>query len=292
MERPVLICQSDGLADTLYRFAPALMIAVRANRYHGKIVIPDESKPEFALWYSGLLVHMRGLYIWITASHVIRELNTILSDRSVLAQIKSPSKHVGVEPVPIDLTACHKFSFQQSEEDVLGIDVGAVVLPVHVARLLIASGYGFMSPQDFARRAEQFDAYSLLGYPRDACDARTRRSGADRIARFRLRAPMLALFPTPPPDNSWRKPLYRRFFGIFPNHTSTAEGEFSIDDVRGMSGGPVFGINRESEGPPSIRLIGIQSVQGTNTGVLAVCPVRTFVSAIRKRLLQAMESAA
>lgn len=292
MKRPVLICQSSDLPDTLYRFAPALMIAVREHRYHGKIIIPDKSKPECALWYSGLLVHTRGLYIWITASHVIRELNIILSDRSVFAQIKAPSKHVAVEPVPIDLTACHRFSFQKSQEDDLGVDVGAVILPVHVARLLIASGYGFMSPVDFARRGEQFDAYSLLGYPRDACDARTRRRGADRIAHFRLRAPMLALFPTPPPDNSWRKPLYRRFFGIYPNHSNTPEGEFSIDDVRGMSGGPVFGINRESEGPPSIRLIGIQSVQGTNTGVLAVCPVRTFVSVLRKRLLRAMESAA
>ena len=209
--------------------------------------------------YSGLLLEHNQTLVWLTAGHVIDELKQLLSSStfkpSVMAWLDEFEKE-NAENIRLHRTDMPTKSWRTN-----GLDIGAIIPSVLDAGNLRKNKKVVPVNARIWKNLSQAnpEGYYAIGFPRP-WSTHSQKLLPNRKILHSVKAD-LACLPlkevTPPPefaDNPiWSDPT--AFYGkILP---FTDDANFQVDDVKGMSGGPILSVERESNGGIVYRLVGI-----------------------------------
>src|SRR5205823_3597561 len=120
--------------------------------------------------FSGFVVSLHGMWIWVTAGHVLQRLDRQIDSgeleilHSNLADYFGQGHDVGVG-IPFNYREARRWTV---DDDARGLDIAIVPLSEHYERLLTANGIVPL-PQhywDFHDSIE-YDAYGILGFPEE-----------------------------------------------------------------------------------------------------------------------------
>lgn len=242
---------TDGMVRFFGRHLVALCVVTRYQ---------DEN-PRFNA-YSGTLIRIDGTLLWLTAGHVIRHLEEALGDDRVSIDSAVFADAFGKsfrseQPVPIDLRASQRF---YRDDDDLGLDFGVVIIHPHHERLLAANGVMTLEDKNWIRQHNvEFSIYWLLGLPAEYSTEFLPRNGAATVSPT-----MIALRAV---EEDVEAPC-----PTFPRLITEINGPIPLENIRGMSGGPVFGFAMRENGL-HYWVVAIQSTWLRQSKRLFACPL-------------------
>lgn len=214
-------------------------------------------EPRFAA-YSGTLAIIRDQLHFLTAGHVLRNLQDAMAssaveiEQAVLVDTFG-SGRISNLPIPFDLKSASKFFI---DED--GLDFGVIALSSYYGRLLAANGSVALDANNWLRQPQIFEGYALLGLPAELTSERL--SGYGDATMY----PTMLGFRRLDSQDSGSK--YPRFVGQL-------DDGLSIGSVEGMSGGPILGFRRDDQGRRRYWIIALQSAWKPGTRIIYGCPL-------------------
>lgn len=223
---------------------------------------------------SGFVLSIRGAWIWVTAGHILKELDEILNKtvkltECVLVDYFGPDV-VSCHPIPFDYEGSSRF-YIYDETD--GLDFGLVALRPYYQRLLEANGIVPVSKKNWIHPSTiKFDQYFMLGLPRRfiTSEVSTDEMGVQLVGS--VFPTMIRITRLDDPPNDLPKTTYPQFVGKI-------DDKCSLDDIIGMSGGPIFGFANDR-----YWIVAVQSSWLPCRKIIFACPVPVFVALIDKRL--------
>ncbi len=201
---------------------------------------------------SCFVVEMSGLWVLVTAGHILKELSEDLPKvtgvRSSLFDGWAPA--ASQLPVPFDLLAADRYVV---DED--GFDLGLVLLPwlvaqnLHANRIVPFAEVGWRNPPP----PEALFRYAVIGLPEQFI---TRESRADEV-RVAVNPTFVYLNRVEPPDDM-RKP-FPSFYGRLADDLYNPNAGVSLEGMAGFSGGPIIGFAKRENGEVAYHLVAVQS---------------------------------
>jgi hypothetical protein len=205
--------------------------------------------------YSGFVVSLYNRWLWVTAGHIIKDLNRQVR-RGELGIVHSCfADYYGAAadasfPIPFDYGDEVRF---WKDDDALGLDFGVIPIRPHYRRLMEKNGIQALEQDSWEElRSLKFDSYALLGFPQELFDERRRPSGTGGTIIGGVR-PVL-MFAKESDALPRTKPV--------PTHPWLAlelRDKKEVKNLNGMSGGPIFGFRHREGKPPHYTAVGIQS---------------------------------
>jgi hypothetical protein len=211
--------------------------------------------------YSGIPLFYKGRLIWITAGHIIDEIHEILSSQSIRVDIICWLDDYGIKGA--EGVWFHKRDPIMSSWKGKGTDIGLMVInELDQGNLFKNRNFKPILPYIWLNpKNEVPEGYYAIGYPRVWSSHSQREIGPKEISHF-VKADILCLplrkinRETQILDNEcWKKE--NAFIGSIEKYPD--DPNFTIESINGMSGGPIFSIQRKKNKGLLYRLIGIIS---------------------------------
>ena len=227
----------------------------------------DAGKPARFVACSGTLITIRDAVLYLTAGHVLKELDELrahdqveITD-AVLADTLG-WKRISDVPIPFDLKNAQFFYIDDEEE---GLDFGVIMLEPHYVRLLAKNGVVALTEQNWMHQhAVKFDGYAMLGFPKEFTSQRVSTSGNGIVSPVMFGVKRLKSTP------DYRSPTR------YPQFVGQLDPGLSLSSVKGMSGGPIFGFRRK----PELRywIVALQSLSNRPKRIVYGCDLPTLAS--------------
>ncbi|TPO13754.1 hypothetical protein [Mesorhizobium sp. B1-1-5] len=254
------IAPENGLVQFFCRHLVGLCVAYRH-------IPDDDEKPERFSICSGTLILIHNVLCFLTAGHVLKELDELRSHPNVKIESSAFADTFGLGtvsdvPVPFDLVTADLFYIDDDEE---GLDFGVIAINPHFARLLAKNGVVALAEEQWAHQHKvAFDRYALLGLPVELTPDRVT-PGVGGSA-----TPVMA-FLTPTTADPNRKPRRHAQF------VAKLDGP-EPKDAKGMSGGPIFGFRIDPG--PEVRywVVALQSSWDPDSRTIYATPMPTLAS--------------
>jgi hypothetical protein len=129
-----------------------------------------ETADRFAA-YSGTLILLHNTIFFLTAGHILEDLEEALNSddvkftRAVLADTFG-LKRISNIPIPFDLKSAKLLHINSKEE---GLDFGVIPLSTYYVRLLAANGVVALEEENWARQdTVTFDGYACSDFPKSS----------------------------------------------------------------------------------------------------------------------------
>lgn len=245
--------ETQGILRYFGRHLVALCVASRQGKEASRFTA-----------YSGTLVRVDDTVLWLTAGHIIRELECVLSsseitiEESVLADAFGES-FISEVPVPIDLRTSPRFYRDEDK----GLDFGAIVLHPNHVRLLIKNGVSILEEVNWIRQhTVSFEGYMMLGLPAEFTSRELRDDGLASVSPAMITVRRLE-----------REPDGRD--SVPPRFVAQIVDPIPLSSVVGMSGGPVFGF-AHVEGRMRYWIVALQSAWDKTNRTIFACPLPVF----------------
>jgi len=231
-----------------------------------------DAKRNFA---SCFIVKIEGHWLLITAGHVINGIRDAIAQGAIFSNFNLHDRLAGNNypfSVPIPF---HVDDWVVVEGGQTDADYAASLMSPLIAQNLHAGGVrpieeGLWGTAPF----EQYPHWILIG---------SRGESYEIIAsRPTLKLTLISLAPALPPESIISPSSANKIFAQIQTHP-----EFDsvyVTDVRGMSGGPIFGL-RECNGVMKYWIIGIQSSWYKDSRTVWFCAIQPFFSAIKKTII-------
>jgi hypothetical protein len=230
-------------------------------RYADKLNEP----PQFRAYAGTLIALGRGVH-FVTAGHILSELHDGLSDdriiilSAVLADTFGMGRH-GM-PIPFDIKTAPMFFI---DDDEAGLDFGVMLLRPYYVRLLAANNTVAIQEENWIHQHQvTFDGYLMLGLPEEFTSNTVNAEGIGQLSPTLLVAKRLHAPPAASPVTQ------------YPEFIGTLAKNFGLQSVRGMSGGPIFGIN--SEPPMRYWIVALQSSWSKDSRTVFGCSFPVLAS--------------
>jgi hypothetical protein len=214
--------------------------------------------------YSGTLLRIDDAVLWLTAGHIVRQIEDVLEsshitiDESVLADAFGES-FVSEKPVPIDLRA----SPRSYCDDDNGLDFGAIILHPHLVRLLIANGVAILEEVNWVRQHNvAFEGYMMLGLPDELTSQVLPDDGLATVSPTMIAVRRLE-----------EEPEGHKLAS--PRLTARIIDPIPLASVVGMSGGPILGF-AGNEKELRYWIVALQSAWLKETRTTFACPLPVF----------------
>lgn len=230
--------------------------------------------------YTGFLLRYRGLLLWATAGHVIDELSSMREDAA--CQVRQMRWLDGSDIPQAESVIVHDRDLMVYSALSEGIDFGTVAIMDLDAANIMAGGRVVAITEEIWRNMESAnpDGYYLIGYPATwvRVDSRVEPAGSIHWSvRADLSCIPLARVERPPKrsvEHSGRdeEAFYGRILPFL-----VGEG-YQPETIEGMSGGPVFSIERDPGGAIRYRLFGIQSRWWPESRVVRAEPIQRILT--------------
>lgn len=212
-------------------------------------------------WFSGFLIYTNKLLIWMTAGHVLHKLDELLYCKKVSgikARWIDDYEDKKASFVPCDLSGLHR-----AQIDVEGYDLGIVTLRPFYAAPILKNGNKKPLTESYWIVNDGFKAegYYLVGAPEEFTISKQINKDSKKVD-FKSSATCIAI-PLIKEDQAlhqsegdfWQ--YENNFYGkICP--ILNDDGSL-LTDISGMSGGPIFGVQKINEKKYDYRLIALQS---------------------------------
>lgn len=224
---------------------------------------------------SCFVVDVEGLWILVTAGHVI---NGIREGMDAGVSVHNFNLHDKLAGHPYRYPVPYPFDLEYwavIESD--GADYAAAALPEMVVRSLAAGGIKPIREHTWG--SEPFDQYPywlLAGIPHE--------SQAVVNERTVLKLTLMPMKPASPPSHVKDAPDTRIHAQLI---SQPGLDPVTIDDIAGMSGGPIFGLRADSE-RMHYWLIGVLSGWYAVSRIAYFCPLPRFLAAIKEGIRQAV----
>lgn len=185
--------------------------------------------------YSGTLMFVLNTCCILTAGHVIEDIDEQLANTEIeiLAFHLADTFGNGAvtdQPIPFDFRSAARFAINDDE---LALDFGVVALHPHYVRLLNLHGMVALDEKNWAHQHNvSMSHHFVIGLPSELVSTTLDEAGSAR-AEMKI-VPLRKVEWTQPSG-----PKYPRFCGEI-------IGEMSFDSMRGMSGGPIIGLNQDA----------------------------------------------
>jgi hypothetical protein len=234
--------------------------------------------PPTTLVFSGFLVEVKGLWLYVTAGHILRRLRVALDAGSTfdtwrLWDYAAGDRFQGLA-IPFD------FRFDLWDvvfDDELGLDYAAVPVEGLYRQQLEAGGARALGRAAWSNHVASHDHWALFGVPSESVNYDGERFITGRVV-------MTPLEHAETPELAKDKEQHQFFAKPLPGW-----GDY-FKDADGLSGGPVFGFRRGAE-RWRYGIIGVQSAWYRSSGILAICPFSSFGMALEELVDEEMRTA-
>lgn len=228
---------------------------------------PSGSGEERLFVFSGFLVEAGGVWFYVTAGHILREIRKSLArgDKFDVWRLDDQTAGNSFNGAAIP----YAFDIEKwliIEDEAVGLDFAVVPLETYYCRHLKAGGAVPIDKTAWGGHVTEHDQWALVGIPSEsvAYDKKTIITG--RIA-------VMPLEPTDEPPGAGRKAENQFYARI--------KDMGNVKDIVGMSGGPVFSL-KKIDGTWKYKVIGVQSAWYPNERIIAACPFASLGQELEK----------
>ena len=228
--------------------------------------IHDQDHPRMASCSCFFLI-INDHWVLCTAAHVMDDIIALqekgikLTDWHINDVFTKTAKDY---VYPFDVSKRERFYIR---DDALGLDYCLVYVESIAATSMSSSGLQAMG-REMVGDAEQAETWVVSGFPSEFSSF----SGGSMHQRHYT----IGVTPILRPSNWDPDKNLHSLFGKL----DTPNEEYAQLDIGGMSGGPVFGLFRQSNGAFNVRLVAVQSGWSKRTRTITVCPIEAFLDAV------------
>jgi hypothetical protein len=217
--------------------------------------------------FSGTLIFIKNKLFYLTAGHIIREIDQRLDSGEVIIEKAYLTDVFGLERKTDQSIPFNYVDAPRMYNDANGLDFGLIGLRRYYQDLLASNGILPVEERSWRNvPSTGFDSYMMLGLPEEL------------MAYDYSESPKLFLSPAliriekeEEPPNELAENSIDRFYGRI-------TGDIPLTSISGMSGGPIFGIK---VGPPArYWIVAIQSSWLPTTKHIAACPIKTIATLV------------
>jgi hypothetical protein len=240
-------------------------------------LLPDGKKK--AQVFSGFLVDVRGVWIYVTAGHILRDIRLSLAagggfDAWRLDDTSAGNRFKGAAiPFAFDLDR-----WVVIEQEEIGLDYAVVVLGDLYRRSLAAGGAVPIDKLAWGDHVSEHDHWALVGIPSESV-------AYDEKSIITSRLVITPIEEVAAPAVAGRK-AENQFFGRL---KSDASDPAMVKNIDGMSGGPIFAL-KKVEGAWKYTVIGVQSAWYEASRIVAACPFSSLGFALEEAADLAIDS--
>lgn len=227
--------------------------------------------------FSGFVVEISGEWFYITAGHILRDVGTALDAGSTLDVWRLGDQTAGHSfrntgvPYAFDIG-----QWLVLEDEAAGLDYATVHLGGLYRRQLEAGGIIPFQVDAWSDHTVPHDRWALVGVPTESVGY----DGKTLITARIVVAPLTATGAPPLAGAKENNQFYAKL---------DDDPEEIVKDLVGMSGGPIVMLKHERVWKYSI--IGVQSGWYPALRVIAACPIRSFIDALRPIVDEALQIA-
>jgi hypothetical protein len=238
---------------------------------------PTEGEAK-TLVFSGFVVEIAGEWFYITAGHILRDIQRAFDTGSTFDIWRLGDQTAGHKfqdtAVPYAFDIAH---WRVLEDESLGLDYAAVHLGGLCRRQLEVGGVVPFSPDSWSDHTVPHDHWALVGVPSESVAY----DGKTIITARLVVAPLTA---TDAPLLAGAK-VANQFYAKL-----AVDVEGVLNDVDGMSGGPIAML-KYADNRWKYSIIGVQSSWYKDLRTIAACPIRSFIEALRPIVEEALRLA-
>lgn len=236
--------------------------------------------------YTGFLLHYKGNLLWLTAGHVVDNLSQILSSPNFSLSIMrwiDGYDVPGAEAIPVNHSNMLMKSWISE-----GLDFGAIVIPLLESQNLLANEKISVMEERIWRNLKYAspEGYYVVGFPRVWNDFKETPVKGNQVLRsIKANLACLPAQPISPPIDSSSETFWKHsgaFYGKIIQYPDRPN--LKVEDIAGMSGGPVLSIERSEDSKIGIRLAGIQVEWKPDSGIVRAEPIDAVAKALDKWL--------
>jgi hypothetical protein len=258
------------------------MVGIGATQFHG-----DPPVQNF-FFIVGFLASIKGEWFFVTAGHCLAELEEAISSSKV--ENFRLVDYVGQQAknewsIPFDYNGSFR-DFHHDERS--GVDAGFVHLQQFYSRQLATNEVVAHDEVQWKRQPKRFETASMMGIPASTVKRRDAESywfSTDMIPLEILNSPPQKFNDDSPCDltdleRSLRDGL---FYAKFPDDIALPKNDQGDDDIKGMSGGPIFGF-AHSLGKLKYWIAAVQSSWYPQSRLIRGTPFPLIADSIEKYL--------
>ena len=238
---------------------------------------PDDSKSYIHL-FSGFVVEVETKWFYITAGHILRDIQKAIKARSRFDLWRlgdqTAGNHFGAAAIPYSFETNHWIVLENEES---GLDYAAVELGNLYRSQLEVGGVIPLSNTSWDTQFSESEYWALFGVPSESVLY-------DGETRITARVVMSPLIRAEAPPNASPK-VTNRFYAKLVDGS-----EQYMNDLDGMSGAPVFSIKKVNDSWV-YTVIGVQSSWYRSNKILAICPFADFGFELKKVVQRTSEVA-
>ncbi len=229
--------------------------------------------------YSGFIISFNGLWCLATAGHILEDLEQHLRDRTIrvvryaLLDDFGPDV-ISHDPIPFDYGRAPKYYINDREA---GLDFALIGLGPYYQGLLQANGIVAVSHENWKKQHEvDFGKHMMIGLPQQAIEASSwKNQGKVHFEAF-VRPMTIDVEKLNELPEDIRETRYPRFIGKI-------TGALPIDDIVGMSGGPILGFSKEAD---KYWIVAIQSSWLSASKIVLGCPIIIIADFVEKMVAE------
>jgi len=242
----------------------------------------------YNFYASGFLFSYQEYFLWITAGHVIKDIEELFQNNGYDVkhiawidnnEINIPSKH---NTIPFDYSQTKKFYI---DDDTM--DLGVVRLKgLHLQTILRNSSNRWFTKESWRNNnLSNPEGLFLVGYPDETKVCRNIEESDGNYSVSKISCISI------PVERIARKESDENKFWNFPDCfygkvlPITKDGCTILNDIRGMSGGPILGVETKADGKINYRLIGIQSSWLPESKILRATPIESVIKLIDEAMM-------
>lgn len=204
----------------------------------------------------------------VTAGHVLKEdLGQILDDFEGTTVNFTLVDNASIDAVNNFAVPFHREWLENSRfsSNIDLYDFGFIRVPAHHVSLMAANGIAALTPEAIATNYQDFDKFLMVGVPGEANDLT--RKGLPGKTGFSA----IQIQKTTRPDKTEK----------YPDDIFFGKVEVPLESVKGMSGGPIFGLKDNKDGTYDWKLCAIQS-KWLPGSIVVGCPASLAAHFIRE----------
>jgi hypothetical protein len=247
--------------------------------YHATRPNEEESGQLQFFSYSGFIISFNGLWCLATAGHILEDLEQHLREKTIrvvryaLLDDFGPDV-ISHDPIPFDYGRAPKYYINNEEA---GLDFALIGLGPYYQGLLQANGIVAVSHENWEKQHEvDFGKHMMIGLPQKAIEASSWKSKGKVHFEAFVRPMTIDVEKLNELLEGIRETHYPRFIGKI-------TGDLPIDDIIGMSGGPILGFSKESD---KYWIVAIQSSWLSASKIVLGCPIIIIADFVEKMIAE------
>lgn len=267
MKQIIDVSKKGGVSEKAFKYLCRHLVAlVTSYQIVNKNGQPQDKSE--ALLYSGCILSIRNTWFFLTAGHILKSIERDLNDKRIrfnnwrILDDFGPDT-ISHQSIPFDFVNSEKCYI---DED--GLDFGIIALHNNYRRLLEANGIVPISEDNWRYQNNvEYDEFIMLGLPTKFINSEV----ADIQNLLVSYAPTMIRI----------KEIHKKLPETkFPRFQGKIDEKCVLDDIDGMSGGPIFGFSKRQN--ERYWIVAIQSSWRKDKKIIFACPVQILAGLIEK----------